>query len=100
MASKDSPAYLATNRVSRATGTKTHSILMLPGDGVGPEIAEEALKVLTAVTKISGVQFAVRKALTGGCSIDAHGTPLTDEVLQLAKDSDAILFGAVGGPKW
>ncbi|KAH7381044.1 3-isopropylmalate dehydrogenase [Cadophora sp. MPI-SDFR-AT-0126] len=100
MASKDSPAALATNLVSRTTATKIHSILLLPGDGVGPEIAEEALKVLSAITKISGVQFRIRKAMTGGCSIDAHGTPLTDEVLQLAKDSDAILFGAVGGPKW
>lgn len=100
MASKDSPAYLATNLVSRTTATKLHSILLLPGDGVGPEIAEEAVKVLSAVTRISGVQFRIRKALTGGCSIDAHGTPLTDDILQLAKDSDAVLFGAVGGPKW
>ncbi|CZT42925.1 related to 3-isopropylmalate dehydrogenase [Rhynchosporium secalis] len=100
MAAKGSPAYLATNLVSRATATELRSILLLPGDGVGPEIAEEALKVLSAITRISGVQFRVRKALTGGCSIDAHGTPLTDEVLQLAKESDSILFGSVGGPKW
>lgn len=100
MASNDSPAFLATNLVSRAVVPKVHRILLLPGDGVGPEIADEAIKILLAVTRTSGVQFKITKALTGGCSIDAHGTPLTDDVLQLAKDSDAILFGAVGGPKW
>ena len=94
----DSPASQATNLTSRAVVPK--SILLLPGDGVGPEIAEEATKILSAVTQVSGVHFKITKALSGGCSIDAHGTPLTDEVLQLAKNNDAILFGAVGGPKW
>jgi 3-isopropylmalate dehydrogenase len=78
----------------------SHNILVLPGDGVGPEIIAEAIKVLEAVEKSSNVKFNITSALMGGCSIDKHGVALTDEVLAQAKASDAVLFGAVGGPKW
>jgi len=72
----------------------------LPGDGIGPEIVGEALKVLKAVGKRFSAEFIATEALVGGASIDAFGKPLTDEVLKLALGSDAVLLGAVGGPKW
>lgn len=72
----------------------------MPGDGIGPEIVGEALKVLKAVGKKFSAEFSATEALVGGASIDAYGKPLTDEVLKLALGSDAVLLGAVGGPKW
>jgi len=76
------------------------TIALLPGDGIGPEIISEAEKILNAVEHIFNIKFQFVEGLVGGASIDAHGVPLTEEVLQLCKNSDAILFGAVGGPKW
>jgi 3-isopropylmalate dehydrogenase len=76
------------------------SIVVLPGDGIGPEVTREALRVLGAVEKKWGHIFVYAEKLMGGCSIDAHGTALTDEVLQACQVSDAVLLGAVGGPKW
>lgn len=73
---------------------------MLPGDGIGPEIVGEALKVMKAVGKKFSTEFVPTQALVGGASIDAYGKPLTDEVLKVALDADAVLLGAVGGPKW
>ncbi|KAK1635701.1 3-isopropylmalate dehydrogenase [Colletotrichum phormii] len=78
----------------------SHKILVLPGDGVGPEIIAEAIKVLDVIQNASGVKFEIRSELMGGCSIDEHGVALTQEVLDVAKASDAVLFGSVGGPKW
>lgn len=75
-------------------------IAVLPGDGVGPEVVRQGLKVLSAVAKRYGHDFQFREALLGGCSIDEAGTPLTAESLNLAKESHAVLLGAVGGPKW
>lgn len=72
----------------------------MPGDGIGPEIVGEALKVMHAVGKKFSTEFVATEALVGGASIDAYGKPLTDEVLKLALGSDAVLLGAVGGPKW
>lgn len=77
-----------------------YKILVLPGDGVGTEVVREALKVLRKVESIAHLKFETKEALVGGASIDANQVPITDEVLQLAKDSDAVLLGAVGGPKW
>lgn len=77
-----------------------HKILVLPGDGVGPEIIAEAVKILQVIQKLSDVQFDFQYELLGGCSIDKHGVALTPEVLEIAKQSDAVLFGSVGGPKW
>jgi len=70
-------------------------IVLLPGDGIGPEIVAAARRVLEALG-----EFEFEEHLMGGCSIDAHGTALTDEVLAACRASDAVLLGAVGGPKW
>lgn len=75
-------------------------VLVLRGDHVGPEVMVEALKVLEVVQQSVGEKFDYTHELVGGCSIDRHGTPVTDEVLEMAKHSDAILFGSVGGPEW
>ena len=76
------------------------NIMVLPGDGIGPEVTAEAVKVLGAVEKRFGHEFTLTEDLVGGASIDTHGTSLRDETLAAAKASDAVLFGAVGGPKW
>ncbi|KAL2009655.1 hypothetical protein VTN00DRAFT_5462 [Thermoascus crustaceus] len=78
---------------------KTFNILVLPGDGIGPEIMAEAVKVLK-VFNTPERQFNLREELIGGCSIDVHGKPVTDAVKEAALASDAVLFAAVGGPKW
>ena len=75
-------------------------ITVLPGDGIGPEVTKEALKVLSAVAKRFGHQFETREALIGGAAIDATGTALPDATLESARGADAVLLGAVGGPKW
>ncbi len=72
-------------------------ITLIPGDGIGPEIVTEAVKVLDAVAKRFGHTFTYSKILMGGCSIDEYGDPLTDEALEVAKSGDAVLLGAVGG---
>jgi len=79
--------------------SKTFNILILPGDGIGPEIMTEAIKVLKAF-ETPTTQFTLRNELIGGCSIDAHGKSITDGVKEAALNSDAVLFAAVGGPKW
>jgi 3-isopropylmalate dehydrogenase len=73
----------------------TPRIVVLPGDGIGPEIVAAARRVLDALG-----EFSYDERLMGGCSIDEHGTALTDEVLDACRDADAVLLGAVGGPKW
>src|SRR6476469_7497374 len=70
-------------------------IVVLPGDGIGPEIVAAAREVLDALG-----EFSYEERLMGGCSIDEHGTALTDEVLDACLGADAVLLGAVGGPKW
>ncbi len=75
-------------------------IAVLPGDGIGPEVMEEALKVLEAAREIFGFQLAYTPADVGGIAIDRHGRALPDDTLRLCEASDAILFGSVGGPKW
>lgn len=60
----------------------------------------EAIKVIEAIEKTSSIKFNLKYELAGGCSIDKYGVPVTDEVLKLATESDAVLFGSVGGPKW
>ncbi|MBQ9887439.1 MAG: 3-isopropylmalate dehydrogenase [Lachnospiraceae bacterium] len=74
-----------------------YNIAVIPGDGIGPEIVDEAMKVLDKVGEKYGHVFNYKKILMGGCSIDAYGVPLTDEALQTAKESDSVLLGAVGG---
>ena len=74
-----------------------YNIAVIPGDGIGPEIIREARKVLDQVGKVYGHTFHYTEILMGGCSIDAYGVPLTEKALQTAKESDAVLLGAVGG---
>jgi len=76
------------------------NLLVLPGDGVGPEIMTEALKVLTAVNDKFSLGFTWSTGLIGGAAIDATGVPLPAETLVAAKAAGAVLLGAVGGPKW
>lgn len=76
------------------------NIAVLPGDGIGVEVVGEGCKTLQAVCKVFGRHAETEQALVGGASIDANGVPLTPQTLDLCKRSDAILLGAVGGPKW
>ena len=76
------------------------NITLLPGDGIGPEIVAEAVRVLDVVASKCGHSFKFTERLMGGCSIDRYGSSLTDETLADCKSADAVLLGAVGGPKW
>ncbi|KAL8858114.1 MAG: hypothetical protein Q9178_005291 [Gyalolechia marmorata] len=79
----------------------TYNIVVFGGDHCGPEVTAEALKVLRVIEKHrSEIKFDFQEHLLGGCSIDATGKPLTDEALNAAKDADAIILGAIGGPEW
>src|SRR5438132_5690305 len=78
----------------------TYRIAVLPGDGIGQEVTPEAVRVLKAVGKGAGVGFEFEPGLVGGGAIDATGGPLAPGALELCRQSHAILFGAVGGPKW
>ncbi len=78
----------------------SHKVTVLPGDGIGPEVVAEAMAVLSQAGDMFGFAVDVEEGLVGGASIDAHGKPLTDEVLAMAKSSDAVVLGAMGGPKW
>ncbi|KAK6842374.1 hypothetical protein PG989_009144 [Apiospora arundinis] len=80
----------------------THNIVVFGGDHCGPEVVAEAVKVLKTLESHSpsAGKFNLQDHLLGGCSIDATGSPLTDEALDAAKNADAVLLGAIGGPKW
>lgn len=78
----------------------TSNILVLPGDGIGPEITAEAVKVLEALKAKEDLDISMSEGLVGGASYDVHGVPLTDETMAKAQQADAILLGAVGGYKW
>jgi len=95
------PALRASARPSRnarlVTMCKAHKVAVLPGDGIGPEIMNAALKVLTAAGKKEGETFEFKEALIGGAAIDATGSPLPKESLDICKASDAVLLAAIGG---
>ncbi|KAJ5351739.1 3-isopropylmalate dehydrogenase Leu2A [Penicillium brevicompactum] len=76
------------------------NVVVFGGDHCGPEVTAEAVKILRVVEKARGVTFNLQDHLLGGASIDATGSPLTDEALDAAKKADAVLLGAIGGPKW
>lgn len=76
------------------------TIAVLPGDGIGPEVTTKAVEALSKIASKFGHDFTFQEAMMGGCAIDALGTSLPDETLKVAEQSDAILLGAVGGPKW
>ena len=79
---------------------RTVKVAVLPGDGIGPEVTREAIKVLGQAGKKHGFSLSFTEALVGGAAIEAAGSPLPEETKRLCRKSDAILFGAVGGPKW
>ena len=76
------------------------NVTLLPGDGIGPEVVFDAVRVLEVIAQKCGHTFHYKERMMGGCSIDKYGTSLTDETLADCQSADAILFGAVGGPKW
>jgi len=76
------------------------SILVLPGDGIGPEVAAEGVRVLRAAAELWGHEFQYREELLGGCAIDETGSALPPATLDAARGADAVLLGAVGGPRW
>ena len=75
-------------------------IALVPGDGIGPDIVREAVRVLDKTASLYGHKISYETVLAGGCSIDMHGVPLTKEALDACLSSDSVLLGAVGGPKW
>ncbi len=76
------------------------SLLILPGDGIGPEVMAEVRRIIDWMSERRGIRFDVSEDLVGGCAYDAHGTPLTDATMEKAQQVDAVLLGAVGGPKY
>jgi 3-isopropylmalate dehydrogenase len=78
----------------------THNLLLLPGDGIGPEVMGEVKRVIDFFNKKGPDKFNTEEALVGGCCYDAHNVAITEETMQKAHAADAIIFGAVGGPKW
>ncbi len=81
-------------------GNMNFNLTLLPGDGIGPEVVGEAVRVLEVIASQHGHAFSFTERLIGGCSIDKFGCSLTDETLADCKAADAVLLGAVGGPKW
>lgn len=79
---------------------KSYRIAVLPGDGIGPEVMEQAIKVLNKVAQKFAIDFDLNKADVGGIAIDRHGSALPHSTLKACEEADAILFGSVGGPKW
>jgi 3-isopropylmalate dehydrogenase len=77
-----------------------HRVAVLPGDGIGPEVTAEATKVLQAVEALTGPAFRFQTGLIGGCALDATASPLPAETISICNNSQAVLLGAVGGPKW
>ena len=80
--------------------SSNRTLMVLPGDGVGPEVVNETLRVVDWLGKNKNISFNIKVGLVGGASYDKHGTPLTDETLADTMDADAVLFGAVGGPNY
>jgi 3-isopropylmalate dehydrogenase len=76
------------------------TICVLAGDGVGPEVTQEAIKILDVIQKHTDLSIEYQHKQMGGCAIDSTGNPLPDDTLTCAKAADAVLLGAVGGPKW
>ena len=79
---------------------KKRKRLLLPGDGIGPEVIKEVKKVIEWFNSNKSLDFEIDEDLAGGCSYDEHGTPITDEVFYKALESEVVMLGAVGGPKW
>src|SRR5215216_5443863 len=78
----------------------THKLLLLPGDGIGPEVMAEVKRLIAWMNQHGLGRFDLEEELVGGCCYDAHGVAVTEDTMAKAQAADAILFGAVGGPKW
>ena len=78
----------------------TYSLAILPGDGIGPEVMEEAITLFPIIEQKYSVTFTYKKALVGGIAIDTQDTALPQETLDICSEAQAILFGSIGGPKW
>jgi 3-isopropylmalate dehydrogenase len=78
----------------------TYNLLLLPGDGIGPEVMAEVERLVSWLNARGGATFNVEKDLVGGCAYDAHGQAISDETMKRALNADAVMLGAVGGPKW
>jgi 3-isopropylmalate dehydrogenase len=76
------------------------AVVVLPGDGIGPEVTEHAAAMLERACELAGVELALERRLIGGCAIETEGRPLSDETVARCQASDAVLLGAVGGPQW
>ncbi len=75
-------------------------LLLLPGDGIGPEVVAEVKRLIEWMNQRGLGRFETEDALVGGCCYDAHGVAITDATMEKARAADAVIFGAVGGPKW
>ncbi len=80
--------------------SQAHKLLVLPGDGIGPEVMREVVKIARWLGEARGLRFDMTEELVGGASLAVHGVPLRPEVVAMAKEADAVLFGSVGDPKW
>ena len=80
--------------------SKKYNIAVIPGDGIGPEITTAAIEVLEAAANKQGIEIFTKELKAGGAAIDKFGIPLPQETIESAMNSDAVLLGAVGGPKW
>ena len=92
--------HLCSGEMMSSNNGITKSIVVFGGDGVGPDVMQQAIRVLDAVSASGGHTFSFDQRLLGGCAIDAYGTSLRDEDIAAASAADAVLLGAVGGPKW
>ena len=79
---------------------KKRKFLLLAGDGIGPEVVGEVKKIIKWLNTNKSLDFEIDEDLAGGASYDKHGTPITDEVYYKALESEVVILGAVGGPKW
>ena len=80
--------------------SEVKKIAVIAGDGIGPEVVAEAEKVLKRTEELFGYKFELERGLFGGIAIDERGTPLPQDTLDICRNADAVLLGAVGGPKW
>ena len=76
------------------------NLLVLPGDGIGPEVMNEVRKIIAWMGSKRAVGFDIKEDVVGGAALDKHGVPLSDAAMKTALEADAVLFGSVGGPKW
>ncbi|GAU16574.1 hypothetical protein TSUD_168050 [Trifolium subterraneum] len=97
--SSTKPTSLRCSAASPST-KKSYKITLLPGDGIGPEVVSVAKDVLLLTGSIHGIKLEFQEKLLGGAALDATGVPLPDDTLSVAKQSDAVLLGAIGGYKW